>query len=183
MKKRYGYAAITILLTGMLAAGCGNKNAASPSPSTSPAGSPVASDAVTSASVVNKTDAFMKAASKDGTWIIATLNDLTFDKEIVVEGEFKNKDAIARKIAPYTQDANHKITNSFTITAPRMTIKSENTVFQGGTFKGDVYVDAKGFSLKAAKIEGNVYFTKEEYKSSFVQAEDGKVTGVTAVQK
>ena len=41
-------------------------------------------------------------------WIVAILEDLTVDKEIVVAGEFHDKDDpskdIYRKFAPYTQD-------------------------------------------------------------------------------
>ncbi|MNW38803.1 hypothetical protein D3C74_158800 [compost metagenome] len=139
-------------------------------------------DAVTSASVVNDSEGFKHAISKDGTWIAATLNDLTFSEELVLEGSFTNKDAPARKIALYTQDADHNITNSFTLTAPKLTIRSENARIQGGTFVGDVYVEANGFAIVNATIKGNVYFADDKYQSTFDQSDKGTVTGVTEVK-
>lgn len=91
-------------------------------------------DAVTSASVVDNEEAFKRAISPEGTWIAATLKDLTFTEDLVVDGEFMNKEEPARKIALYTQDADHNITNSFKLTAPKLTIKSKNARIQGGTF-------------------------------------------------
>ncbi len=131
-------------------------------------------DVVTTASIVNENEAFEKAISKDGKWIICTLNDLTFDKELVLEGEFKNgkknadgTDAIQRKIAPYTQDDNKAVLERFTITAPKLTIKSPNARIQGGTFKGDIYVEASNFRIVDAKVEGNIYFLNNDAKDTF----------------
>ncbi|PRX27433.1 hypothetical protein BX659_11622 [Orenia metallireducens] len=142
-------------------------------------------DTVTTASIVSDEAAFVKAISKDGTWIIATLNNLSFDKELVVEGTFHNKgkasNDVYRKLAPYTQDENHNITESFTITAPKMIIKSPNTRFQGGIFVGDIYVEANGFNVNKATVKGNIYFAKEEYKDSF-SVSKGEVTGVSEVK-
>ena len=45
---------------------------------------------VTTASIVNTAAAFENAISNKGTWIIAILKDLTIDKDLVVEGEYKN---------------------------------------------------------------------------------------------
>ncbi len=143
-------------------------------------------DAVTTASIVTEEEAFLNAISENGTWIIATLNDLTFDQELVLEGEFHNKDDEAqdlyRKIAPYTQDADHNVTGRFTITAPKLTVKSPNTRIQGGTFVGDVYVESNGFTLRDAKIEGNLYFASEEAKSSSDLTNAAEVTGAVEVK-
>jgi hypothetical protein len=175
MKKFIGLAFVFVMVVGLLV-GCGDKNKdAEESKAAAP-------DAVTTASIVNTNEGFLKAISKDGTWIAATLNDLTFDQELVLEGEFKNKDLAARKIALYTQDADHKITASFKLTAPKLTVKSENGRIQGGTFVGDVYVESNGFVLKDAIVEGNVFFAKEEYKATFDPSGNGKVTGVTEVK-
>lgn len=173
MKKLTALALTFVLATGILA-GCAGKEAEN-----NKNGEP---DAVTTASIVNNNEAFLKAISKDGTWIAATLNDLTFDQELVLEGEFTNKDAVARKIALYTQDADHNITASFKLTAPKLVIKSENTRLQGGTFVGDVYVEANGFVVTKATVEGNVYFANEEYKASFDSSNEGKVTGAVEVK-
>lgn len=177
MKKK----ALTLLLVSLIAvavvAGCGAEKAAAPA-----AEKP---DAVTTASLVNEEGAFLKAISKEGTWIICPLNDLKIDKELVLEGEFHNKDDAAqdlyRKIGLYAQDENHKVTERYTLTAPKLTVKSPNTRIQGGTFVGDVYVESNGFNLRDAKIEGNVYFAKEEYKESF-SLEEATVSGVTEVK-
>lgn len=163
-----------ILVTAFLA-GCGSK--AEPEKKAYPA------DAVTTASIVNDQAAFLKAASKEGTWIIAILKDLKVDKEIVLEGEFKNKDAIARKIALYTQDDKRNVTARFTLTAPKLTVKSENARIQSGTFIGDIYVEAKDFNLVDAKVQGNVYFANEDAKSTFKMDKTSSVSGVTELKK
>ena len=100
--------------------------------------------------IVNEAAAFVKAVSENGSWIIATLSDMTsqFDQDVVVAGEFHDKNDntkdLYRKIAPYTQDADKKIVDSYTITVPKMTVQSPNTKIAGGTIKGDVYVEAEG---------------------------------------
>jgi hypothetical protein len=142
-------------------------------------------DAETTASIVNEESAFLEAISEDGTWIIATLQDLEFDEELVVEGEFRDKDDenndIYRKLALYAQDQDRNVTERYTVTAPKMTIKSPNTNIQGGTFEGDIFVEADGFTITDATIEGNVYFANEEYESTFELVDGGEVTGETEV--
>lgn len=106
-------------------------------------------------------DALVKAASAEGNWIFAILNDVTMDKELVVAGEFHDKgDAakpIYRKFALYAQDKDHNVTARYTLTVPKMTVQSENFKMQAGTVKGDVYVEANGFTLtEDATIDGNV---------------------------
>ena len=103
-------------------------------------------DVVASASVVDNAAAFEKAISKEGTWIIATTKDLTIDKDLVLDGTFKNgkKDAdgnelYQRKIGLYTQDADRNITARFTLTAKSLTIKSIQGSLEHGTFRGDLY--------------------------------------------
>lgn len=147
-------------------------------------------DAVTTASLVNDSEAFVKAISKEGTWIVTTLNDLTIDKELVLDGDFKNgkkddkgNEVIQRKIGLYTQDADKKVTARFTLTAPKLTINSLNARIQSGTFKGDVYVSANNFQLVDAKVEGNVYFTTDEAKSTFKMDDKSSVTGVQELKK
>lgn len=150
-------------------------------------------DVVTTASIVNDNSAFEKGISKDGTWIVAVLNDLSFDKELVVDGDFKNgkKDATTgeetyqRKIALYTQDENKKVTNRFTLTAPKITFNSINGSLEHGTFKGDVYVSGKNFKLVNQVIEGNIYFLNQEAKDTFKieDKDDDTKTSITGVQE
>ena len=164
--------------------------AATTAPTTAVTQTPGGTDAVTTASIVNTEDAFLKAISKDGTWIIAILNDMSIDKDLVLEGDFKNgkldeagKDVIQRKIALYTQDADRNITNRFTLTAPKLTVKSSQASIQHGKFKGDIYVDVADFQLIDTEVEGNVYFTKQEYMDSFKADETSKVSGKKELAK
>lgn len=185
MKKFFLVLLVTVMLFSVLA-GCGAKETKETA-ETATTETTETTDVVTTASLVNEADAFLKAASKDGTWIICPLSDLTIDKEIVVEGEFHNKaDAaqdIYRKIGLYAQDADHKVTAEYKVTAPKMTVKSENLRIQNGTFAGDIYVEAKGFNLKGAKIEGNIYFANEDVKSTFAMDDKSSVSGATEVKK
>jgi peptidoglycan hydrolase-like protein with peptidoglycan-binding domain/glutaredoxin 2 len=142
-------------------------------------------DAVTTASIVNDAAAFEKAISKDGTWIIATLKDITINKDLVLTGALKNGkkdkvtglDAVQRKIALYTQDDKKNVTARFTLTAPKLTILSPNARIQSGTFKGDLYVSVSGFQLVDAKVDGNVYFTTQDAKDTFVMDAKSSITG------
>jgi hypothetical protein len=162
------------------------KPSASPSPNvtTSPTASP-SPDAVTSASIVNDNAGFEKAISKEGTWIICLLNDLTFDKELTVDGDFMNTKTppvSQRKLAFYEQDENRNVTDRYTLTAPKMTINSVDCSIQHGTFKGDLYVSAKNFQLIDATVDGNVYFTNADAQSTFKMDENSKVTGEQALK-
>ncbi|MBC7960722.1 MAG: hypothetical protein H7X94_12735 [Vallitaleaceae bacterium] len=147
-------------------------------------------DVVATASIVDTPEALLKAAGPDVFWLFGVLKDLTVDSEIVVEGEFTKADKddatkmvpAGRKMALYSQDADRNKTASYTVTAPKMIVKSETTKIQGGTFKGDVYVEANGFNLVDATVDGNVYFASEEFKASFTMDEKSKVTGVTEVK-
>lgn len=159
-----------------------NNTAASPTP--------MGTDVVTTASIVNTEEAFLKAISADGTWIIALLNDLQTDKELVLEGEFTNgkkddsgADIVQRKIALYSQNDNREVTARYTLTAPKLTIKSPKASIQKGIFVGDLIVDADGFELVDQEIQGNVYFTKQEYMDSFVMDETSKITGTKGLLK
>lgn len=135
-------------------------------------------DAITTASIVDTEENFKKAISKDGTWIIATLKDLTFDTELVLEGDFQNgRNETQRKIALYTQDDNRNITNRFTLTAPKLTIKSPNANISYGTFVGDIYVETNDFKLIDTKVEGNMYFNTNEAKTGFTMDDKSSITG------
>ncbi|WNS44640.1 hypothetical protein [Paenibacillus sp. MMS20-IR301] len=172
-------------LSAALLAGCGSNNNAANEAAATTAPATEQTDAVTTASIVNQADAFTAAVSESGNWIVAILNDLTVDSDVVVAGEFHDKgdaaNAIYRKLALYAQDADHKVTATYTLTAPKVTVQSENFRVQGGTIKGDVYVEANGFNLyKDATIDGNLYFASEDVKATAVI--EGTVTGATEVK-
>ena len=199
---------LTLILLMTIMTGCTNKSGNNTNPTTSPAPTTAATtaptaeptqaaetpaptttatetpDAVTTASIVDNEEAFLKAISKDGTWIICLTKDLSTDKELLMEGEFKNgkqddagKDVIQRKLALYAQDENRNITAKYILTAPKLTVTSPKASIQRGVFKGDLYVGVAEFELVDAVIEGNVYFTTEEAKSTFKMDETSKVTG------
>jgi hypothetical protein len=184
---------ISVLLITLLAA-CGqtapNGTTTTQATATAPTQATATTDAVTSASIVDNAAAFEKAISGTGTWIICLTKDLTIDKDISLDGEFKNgkkdtagKDIIQRKVALYSQDENRTITARYTLAAPKFTITSPQASIQHGTFKGDLYVSVKDFSLVDTTVDGNVYFTTDEAKSTFKMDATSKVTGVQEVKK
>ena len=185
---------LSLVIATSVFTACGNAApAASATPSAAVASESAAAtetDATSSASIVDTAAAFELAISKDGKWIICTTKDLTIDKELVLDGEFKNgkkddagKELIQRKIALYTQDADRNITARFTLTAPKLTINSPMASIQHGTFKGDVYVSVINFELVDAKIDGNLYFASEDIKASFKMDAKSSVTGTQEVKK
>jgi hypothetical protein len=139
-------------------------------------------DVVSSASLPATVSEFEEGISKEGKWIITPLNNIVSEKELVVEGTFHSKNDttkdIYRKIGFYTQDDAKNVTGEFTLTAPKLTVKSPNTRLQNGTYATDIYVEAEGFNLKGAKIKGNVYFANQAAKESFEMDETSSVTGV-----
>ncbi|MBP1924359.1 hypothetical protein J2Z76_000212 [Sedimentibacter acidaminivorans] len=188
---------LALVLIMSLFTACTQTQDANPPEATPPQTSPpdtatpeTAPDVMTTASIVDSNAAFEEAISNNGTWIICTLKDLTFDNELILDGEFKNgkkdddgKDIIQRKIALYTQDENRNVTGRFNLTAPKLTINSPNARIQSGTFIGDVYVSAENFQLVDATIEGNLYFMTEDAKSSFTMDETSSVTGAQEMSK
>jgi hypothetical protein len=175
-KKLSNWIILTVLIAAAVLSGCAKKT---PNP-----------DAVTTASIVSNDSALSNALSKNGTWIIAIVNDVSTNKDLIVEGDFHDKNdatkPIVRKVYLNSQDENRKVTARYILTAPKMTVKSPNTYILGGTFKGDVYVQANGFTIQDATVDGNVYFASQEYMNSFVlpteEGKVGKVTGKTEVK-
>lgn len=146
-------------------------------------------DAITSATNLVDGDTLKKSLSKHGVWIICLKSDITTDKELVMEGEFKNGKFIAdgvnagthvsdRKLALYDQDDKRNITAEYTLKAPKLTVKVPNARIENGTFEGDIYISATGVTLNNTKVIGNVYFTSEEAKATFNPKGDFSVTGV-----
>ncbi|MGM0431792.1 MAG: hypothetical protein ACQEQU_03685 [Spirochaetota bacterium] len=176
MKKTNFYLIIlTVIAFSLIIGGCGGEAEEEPA-------APDEADEVSTASIVNTVPDLRTALSEDGTWIVAVLQDLTVEDELVVEGQFVQNDEPYRKLAFYTQDEDRNITDRYTVTAPRMIVQSENTRIQGGTFNGDVYVEANGFHLVEGTVEGDVYFSEQEYADSFSLDENSSVTGETIVQ-
>lgn len=138
-------------------------------------------DVVTSPS--KATDkASLEKALKD-SWIVILEKDVTTDKDVVLEGGFKKDDkAASRVLAMYKSGENKEVVESYTLTTPKLIIKDENAKIEGGTLKGDIYVEANGVKIEGVKVEGNVYFSKEEYKTSFHMDDKSSVSGTQEVK-
>ena len=135
-----------------------------------------AQDTVSSASQVVDEDSLMTAVEE--SWILIIQQDLSVDEEIVLEGEFKNRDEIDRKLALYTSNEDHSVNERFTLEAPSITVNSPKTRFKAGVFVGDVYVVSENFKLTTGfTVEGNVYFENEAAKETFTIAGGATVTG------
>ncbi|MCL2323913.1 MAG: hypothetical protein FWC47_17625, partial [Oscillospiraceae bacterium] len=122
--------------------------------------------------------------SKDGVWIFSVLSNVTMTDPLTVTGEFHDKDdataAVYRKLALYAQDDKHNVTAQFTLTVPKITVNSPNFRIQNGTVVGDIYVNANGFDLNGCTLQGNLYFTKQEFSDSFKNT-NGTITGKTVI--
>ncbi|MBB5173725.1 hypothetical protein [Texcoconibacillus texcoconensis] len=142
-------------------------------------------DAVTGATqvMVEDEDSLLQGISEDGAWIVHFEDDFSTEEDLVLAGDHYNNDELDRKLALYNQDDDRNITDSFTLTAPQLTVQSENTRVQGGTFEGDVFVESNGFELREATIDGDIIFTSEEYEDSAEIGEDSEVTGAISVDE
>lgn len=181
MKTKVILVSLIVLVT--LLAGCSQ-----PATTDNETSSDANTDVVTTASLVDNQTAFQNAISAEGTWIIATTKDLTFDQGLVLDGTFLNgkkddsgADITQRKIAPYTQDEERNVTARFVITAPSLTINSPEASFEHATFVGDIYVNAANFQLKDAKVTGNIYFSTAEIQATFKMDDKSSVSGVQEV--
>lgn len=134
-------------------------------------------DAVSGASMATDEASFIEKIGADGNWIVLTDKDLTFTEDLMVEGDFEKR---SLAFAAYLPD--NKI-DRFSVTAPSLVINSPNTLLEYGIMKGDVYVQAEGFTTKDATIEGNLYFATEELKTAFKVDDLTKVTGETSVKE
>ena len=100
---------LVIMLVSLLVVGCGSKDAPKTEEVTPEETEKVEdnkepeeeeeADAVTSASIVDNNEDFLKSISKDGNWITALLTDLSFEEELVLEGDgFESNGKPDRKI-------------------------------------------------------------------------------------
>lgn len=182
-KLRVKITVLLFVLLSVLFTGCTNNKKVTENESGNTNGN-ATPDVVTTASIVDNEAAFENAISAKGTWIIAITKDLSIDKDLLLEGEFKNgkkddagNDMIQRKVALYAQDENRTITARYTLTAPKLTVTSPQASIQHGTFKGDLYVSVANFQLVDATVDGNVYFTTKEAQDTFVMDETSDITG------
>ena len=118
---------------------------------------------------------------ESGTWLVSLTEDVTVAEELVVDGHFYEEDdtakPAARKLQLSAPNADQAEAAAYTLTVPKMTVKSENFKIEGGTVKGDIYVEANGFYLEAgATVDGDIYFPNQELKTTAQIY--GKVTGL-----
>ncbi|TAH74886.1 MAG: hypothetical protein EWM47_01005 [Anaerolineaceae bacterium] len=174
-KKLILLTALTLAVTSIMI-GCSNNDSKS-----------TEIDVVSSASQAPDEKTFEEKISKDGNFIIITSKDLTFDKDLTVDGTFTKKDSDGNEVATRSLAlAEYGENNSvirYTLTVPRIVINSENTLLEYGIIKGDVYVQAPGFKTKDATIDGNLYFANQELKDAFSADELTKVTGEIEVKE
>ena len=150
-------------------------------------------DVVTSASFTKDLAVLVKGMSKEGNWIIGITENITTDKELVLEGDdftkadkkdpTKKVPAGKRQLVLLARDDKKVTTANYILTAKKLTIKSKNGKIEGGTFKGDVYVESTGFSLEASKIDGNIYFANENDKKTFKMDDKSSVSGKQEIKK
>ncbi len=142
-----------------------------------------AQDGVSSASRATDEQSLLNALSPEGEWIVIIQQDLTTDRDLVLEGEFENNGEVVREIALYTSDENHNVDERFTLKAPSLTIKSPNSILAAGTFVGDVYVESNNFTLEDGfTVDGNIYFENKEAKQTFKIVGGSTVTGELALK-
>lgn len=186
-KAKFVTIAATFLVGGSLLAACSpdekDDSASSSSQSTAVSETTDSSaDVVSTASISDQPEVLEKALSAEGNWIVAATNDVTFDSEVTVTGEFHDKGDdtadIYRKLALYSQDDDHNITAEYTMTVPTLIVETENFNIVNGTVKGDIEVKADGFVLNGATVDGNITFdTKEHQDSAVLDQEGASVTG------
>lgn len=119
-------------------------------PKTTPAPETPKIDTSASKSITKDLEVFTKDISKNGTWIIVITGKMTINKDLVLEGTYKNEDVpqtTERLLALYNQNAKHVIMAGYTLTASKSTITSPNTTIEHGIFKGDIYVETNTFQL------------------------------------
>lgn len=165
-----------------------DSSAASSSAATEQTTASSAPEVLSTASVSADPSVIEKALSADGNWIVGVTQDMTFDKDVTVAGEFHDKgDASAdiyRKLALYSQDKDRNVTAEYNITVPQLIVESENLNIVHGTVTGDVLVKANGFVLDGATVTGNVTFEKQKYQDSAKLEENGaKVEGEVTVSE
>lgn len=176
MKKKLIILTISLAMLVTVMAGCASKAPEKVEETTTqPAVETGDTDAVSSASLALDEASFLEKISTDGNWIVLTTSDLTFTEDLIFDGGFDK-----RSLALASNNADGKL-EEFSLTVPNLVINNENTLLEYGTVKGDVYVEAEGFTTKEATIEGNLYFATQELMDAFTADELTTVTGSVAV--
>lgn len=186
--------AVSVLSVSLLAA-CGSNN--SSTSNSSDKKTEQSSKAEVFAGATQGTDNFadlQKGFATNGAWLNATKGDMDASgKTLTVEGLFLGDNQVARKLAIYNQDDNHKVTARYTLTVDKIEVKSPGFYISNGTVKGNVDVFAAGFHAQngqglagQATIDGNLTFASQDLLDAYNKLPDAqkvKVTGTTSVVK
>ncbi|WP_297713076.1 hypothetical protein [Clostridium sp.] len=116
---------------------------------------------------------------------ITIKNNIETNNELIMEGDFSKTDTtegnkvshIGRELNLFYIDKSNNVINSYTLSVPRLVIKSNDTTIKGGKIKGDIYVESDGLILDDTKVEGNLYFKDKKNKDSFKLENTASVSG------
>ena len=177
--------ALSMVILATALTGCGNKTELTEDTTST---IEATADAVSGASQVNDEETFKQKISKDNTNFMIIVNkDLTFTEDLVVESGIKKdkegNEAPNRAIAPAAEDADLNISERYTLTVPNLIFAGENGKFENGILKGNICVQAEGFILQDATVDGNIYFASQELKDAFKVDETSKITGSIEVKE
>lgn len=174
---------LTVLFTLFLA-GCGGEEAttaAETEESEAAEADAAAADAASRPTeMTGDSGNIQEAVGPDGSWIVIFTSDVTVGEEVVVSGEVyeeEGAEAPRRKLALYEQDSDRNVTARHTLTVPRLLIEHANTRIQAGEVAGEVFVEAEGFQLRGATINGNLHFASEALRESAEIDEESTVMG------
>lgn len=190
MNKRLMLLISSVAVSVAILSGCSSKPASQAATTTTTTTTTTAAktDAVAGASQTTDEASFEKAISKDNSnYMVIANKDLTFTKDLTVESGIKKgangaADTVTRSLGLAVLDSNKKVAKKYTLAVPSLAIKGDNVKIEYGIVKGDVYVQGKGFTLKAATIDGNLYFANDDLKNAFKQDADTKITGQVSVK-
>lgn len=138
---------------------------------------------------VNNEEELINGLTND--YSVTIIDNITSNNNLIIEGEFFKTDtteennvvSIGRKLNLYSKDEENNVINNYVLEAPSLTIQSENTVIKGGTFVGNIYIEAKGFEIDNTKIKGNLYFKSQEAKDTFVKSNASSIQGKISVKE
>lgn len=125
------------------------------------------------------------AISLKEDYSITIKNDIEANNELIMEGDFSKTDTteenkvshIGRELNLFYIDTSNNRINSYTLSVPKLVIKSNDTTIRGGKIKGDIYVESNGLILDDTKVEGNIYFKDKKNKDSFKLENTASVSG------
>jgi hypothetical protein len=140
-------------------------------------------DAVTSSSRVSDEKSLLNALNN--SWIVILEKDITTAQEVMLktghqknaEGDESEKVDTPRVLVLLKKDEKDEVIDTYKLETPKLTIKDEGAKIEGGTIKGDIYIEVNNVNLQEARIEGNVFFISEEAKSSFTLDEGSSISG------